>query len=188
MRRARIVSWFCFPFHTNIQKISEFLHLCTEIMKIRLLLIGKTEEEFLKTGIREYEMRISRYLPFEIVEIPALKNAANLSFAEQNSRECEMISKRLVPGDVVVLLDERGTEMRSVEFAAFLNKQFLSGNKNLVFVVGGPFGFDPAFKKNASSILSLSRMTFSHQMVRLFFTEQLYRALSIIRGESYHHE
>ncbi|MCX6304724.1 MAG: 23S rRNA (pseudouridine(1915)-N(3))-methyltransferase RlmH [Bacteroidetes bacterium] len=157
-------------------------------MKIKLLLCGKTEEEFLKTGIREYEMRINRYVPFQIVEIPALKNAANLSLAEQNARESVMISKHFSAGDVIVLLDEHGKEMRSVEFASFLNRQFLSGSKNLVFVVGGPYGIDPSLKKQASSILSLSRMTFSHQMVRLFFTEQLYRGLTIMRGESYHHE
>ncbi|MCX6268199.1 MAG: 23S rRNA (pseudouridine(1915)-N(3))-methyltransferase RlmH [Bacteroidetes bacterium] len=157
-------------------------------MKIKLLVSGKTEEEFLKTGIREYEMRIKRYIPFEIIEIPALKNAANFSAAEQNSREAVMVMKRFLPGDVIILLDEHGIEMRSKEFASFLNRQFLTGNKNLIFVVGGPFGFDPSLKKQASAILSLSRMTFSHQMVRLFFIEQLYRGLTIIRGESYHHE
>jgi len=157
-------------------------------MKIKLLLIGRTEEEFLKTGIREYELRIKRYIPFEIVEIPALKNAVNLSQTEQNAKEAVMISNKFLPGDIIVLLDEHGKEMKSTEFASFLNKQFLSGSKNLVFVVGGPFGFDPSLKKQASSILSLSRMTFSHQMVRLFFAEQLYRGLTIIRGESYHHE
>ncbi len=157
-------------------------------MKTRLLLIGKTEEEFLKKGIGEYETRIKRYIPFDLVEIPALKNAATCSQMEQNTRESEMIRKHIQPGDIVVLLDERGKEMRSLEFASFLNKQFISGSKNLLFVVGGPFGFDPAFKKQASFILSLSKMTFSHQMVRLFFTEQLYRALTILRGESYHHE
>ncbi len=163
-------------------------HLCIVIMKIRLLLIGKTEEEFLKTGLREYETRVKRYLPFEIVELPALKNQASLSQPEQMLRESEMVQKQIFPGDVVVLLDERGREMRSVEFAAFLNRQFLSGGKTLVFVAGGPYGFDPSMKRLAGSTLSLSKMTFSHQMVRLFFTEQLYRALSILRGESYHHE
>lgn len=157
-------------------------------MKIKLLVVGKTEEEFLKTGIHEYETRIKRYMSFSIVEIPALKNAANLSTAEQNARESVLISKQFLPGDIIVLLDEHGQEMRSAEFASFLNKQFLTGNKNLVFVIGGPFGFDPSLKKQAASVLSLSRMTFSHQMVRLFFTEQLYRGLTIIRGESYHHE
>jgi 23S rRNA (pseudouridine1915-N3)-methyltransferase len=157
-------------------------------MKIKLLLIGKTEEAYLRTGILEYEMRIRRYVPFEIIEIPALKNAANLSNAEQNARESMVLNKQFSPGDVIILLDERGAEMSSTAFASFLNKQFISGNKNLVFIVGGPFGFDPALKKQASFILSLSKMTFSHQMVRLFFTEQLYRGLTIIRGESYHHE
>jgi 23S rRNA (pseudouridine1915-N3)-methyltransferase len=157
-------------------------------MRTRLLLIGKTEEEFLKTGIREYEMRIKRYIPFEIIEIPALKNGANLTPAELNSRESLLLGKQFVPGDVIILLDEHGKEMTSKEFAVFLNKQFIAGNKNLVFVVGGPYGFDPDIKKKASFILSLSKMTFSHQMVRLFFTEQLYRGLTIIRGESYHHE
>jgi 23S rRNA (pseudouridine1915-N3)-methyltransferase len=157
-------------------------------MKIRLLLIGKTEEEFLKTGIQEYVMRVRRYVTFDIVEIPALKNAANLSAAEQNARESALLIKQFSPGDVIVLLDEHGKEMRSTEFAAFLNRQFLTSSKNLVFVVGGPYGFDPSVRKLASSMLSLSQMTFSHQMIRLFFTEQLYRALTIIRGESYHHE
>jgi 23S rRNA (pseudouridine1915-N3)-methyltransferase len=157
-------------------------------MKIRLLLIGKTEEAYLKSGIHEYELRVRKYIPFELTELPALKNTASLSQAEQNHRESEMIGKYIQPGDIVVLLDERGKEMRSVEFATFLNKQFITGNKNLLFVVGGPFGFDPMLKKQASFILSLSKMTFSHQMVRLFFTEQLYRALTILRGESYHHE
>jgi len=157
-------------------------------MKIRLLLIGKTEEDFLKAGIREYETRIKRYVIFELTEIPAIKNASNLSQQEQNHRESEMISKYIQTGDILVLLDERGKEMRSVEFASFLNRQFISGNKNLLFAVGGPFGFDESLKKKASFILSLSQMTFSHQMIRLFFTEQLYRALTILRGESYHHE
>ena len=157
-------------------------------MKIRLLVTGKTEDEFLKTGIREYETRVKRYVSFEITEIPSLKNQSGLSLDEQKLRESGLIQKQILPGDVVILLDEHGKEMRSTEFASFLNKQFLSGNKTLIFVVGGPFGFDPSMKKQAAGIVSLSRMTFSHQMVRLFFTEQLYRALSILRGESYHHE
>lgn len=157
-------------------------------MKIRLLVIGKTEEAYLQKGIAEYAGRVKHYVPFEITEIPALKNVATLSREQQNAREAEAVTKLLQPGDVVVLLDERGKEFRSVEFAEFLNRQFVSGAKNLVFVVGGPFGFDPSLKKMASATLSLSKMTFSHQMVRLFFAEQLYRALSILRGGSYHHE
>jgi len=157
-------------------------------MKVKLLLIGKTEEEYLKSGIKEYESRIKRYVPFEIIEIPGLKNSANFSQSEVCTRESSLIARNIVPGDFLILLDETGKEMRSVEFASFLNRLFVSGHKNLVFVVGGPFGFDPQFKKQASFILSLSKMTFSHQMVRLFFTEQFYRGLSIIRGEQYHHE
>jgi 23S rRNA (pseudouridine1915-N3)-methyltransferase len=157
-------------------------------MKIRLLVTGKTEEPYLREGILEYESRIRHYVPFEITEIPALKNAATLSAAEQNAREADLIERQIRPGDMVVLLDEQGREYRSVEFATFLNQRFLSGSKSLVFVVGGPFGFDPRLTKKAGFILSLSKMTFSHQMVRLFFTEQLYRALSILRGTSYHHE
>ncbi len=157
-------------------------------MKIRLLLVGKTEEDYLLKGITEYVNRIRFYIPFEIIEIPALKNVATLTREQQNTKEAEAISRHLQPGDVVVLLDERGKEYRSVEFSTFLNRHFISGAKSLVFVVGGPFGFDPSLNKRASSTLSLSKMTFSHQMVRLFFTEQLYRALSILRGGSYHHE
>ncbi|MCK9220496.1 MAG: 23S rRNA (pseudouridine(1915)-N(3))-methyltransferase RlmH [Bacteroidales bacterium] len=157
-------------------------------MKIRLLVIGKTEATWLREGINDYEMRVKHYLPFEITEIPALKNSAALSQEEQNLRESELIRKQIQTGDILVLLDEHGKEMRSTEFSTFLNKQFVSGNKTLLFVVGGPFGFDPSLKKQAAFLLSLSKMTFSHQMVRLFFAEQLYRALTILHGASYHHE
>jgi 23S rRNA (pseudouridine1915-N3)-methyltransferase len=157
-------------------------------MKIRLLVTGKTDEEYLRTGIQEYTSRIRRYVPFETVEIPVPKHPAGLSLQLQCQKEAELIRKHCSPGDMVVLLDERGQEMRSAEFAGFLNRQFLSGGKSLVFIVGGPFGFDPSLRKAAGATLSLSRMTFSHQMVRLFFIEQLYRALTILRGESYHHE
>lgn len=157
-------------------------------MKIKLILVGKTDEAYLQEGITQYRMRISHYVPFEIIEIPAQKNQVSLSQPELRSKELQSIEKHLKPGDVVVLLDERGKELRSVEFAAYLNKQFVAGSKTLVFIVGGAFGFDETLKGKASYILSLSKMTFSHQMVRLFFTEQLYRALSILKGESYHHE
>ncbi len=157
-------------------------------MKIRLLVIGKTEEGYLHHGLMEYLNRVKHYMPFEITEIPALKNVSSLTRDQQNAKEAEVITRQLQPGDVVVLLDERGKEYRSVEFAAFLNRHFVSGAKTLVFVVGGPFGFDPSLKKLASSSLSLSKMTFSHQMVRLFFAEQLYRALTILHGSGYHHE
>ncbi len=157
-------------------------------MKIRLLVTGKTEEEYLRTGIREYEARIRRYVPFEITEIPAIKNTSRLPVAEQKSWEAEAIRKQVQAGDILVLLDEHGKEMTSAGFAKFLNQRFLAGNKGLVFIVGGPFGFDESLRKGAHHIISLSKLTFSHQMVRLFFTEQLYRAMTILRGESYHHE
>ena len=157
-------------------------------MKIKLIVVGKTEEAYLREGIGEYSTRIGRYVPFEIIEIPAGKNPVSMPHSEQKSREMQLIDKHLKAGDVIVLLDEHGKEMRSVEFASFLNRQFLAGAKNLIFIVGGPFGFDDALKSKASFLVSLSKMTFSHQMVRLFFTEQLYRAMTILKGESYHHE
>jgi len=157
-------------------------------MKIKLILIGKTDETWLQSGIEAYRMRVSHYIPFEIVEIPAQKNQASLSQSELKVKEMQSAERFIRPGDVVVLLDERGQGLRSVEFAAFLNKQFVSGAKNLIFIVGGAYGFDESFKNKASFLLSLSKMTFSHQMARLFFTEQLYRALSILKGELYHHE
>jgi 23S rRNA (pseudouridine1915-N3)-methyltransferase len=157
-------------------------------MKIKLILVGKTEVEYLQSGVNDYRMRVTHYIPFEIIEIPALKNQVSLSSDVLKSKEAQSIEKFIRQGDVVILLDENGKEMRSVEFAAFLNKQFISGAKNLVFVVGGAFGFDESFKRKAAFLLSLSKMTFPHQLVRLFFTEQLYRALTILKGESYHHE
>ncbi len=157
-------------------------------MKIRLLVTGKTEEDYLRRGIMEYETRIKRYLPFEISELPTPRNIARLPVPEQKQREAETIMKQVQPGDTLVLLDEYGKEMTSAGFARFLNQRFLSGNKTMLFVVGGPFGFDESVRKSAHHIISLSKMTFSHQMVRLFFTEQLYRALTILRGESYHHD
>lgn len=157
-------------------------------MKIVLLLIGKTEGSWLKSAIEEYTSRIKRYLPFEIKEIPSLKNCANLSKTEWKSKEAEKILPLLHSSDHVILLDERGTEMTSVKFSDFLNKKLQSGIKKIVFIVGGPFGFDEVLKERADFQLSLSKMTFSHQMVRLFFAEQVYRAMSIIRNESYHHE
>ena len=157
-------------------------------MKIRLLVIGKTEEEYLRTGIRVYEGRIKRYVPFEMVEIPAIKNISSLSLMEQKSREAILINKQISSGDFVVLLDEHGKELTSTAFSKFLNQIFISGNRNVNFIIGGPFGFDDSLPVRADQIISLSKMTFSHQMVRLFFTEQLYRALTILRGEAYHHD
>jgi 23S rRNA (pseudouridine1915-N3)-methyltransferase len=157
-------------------------------MKLKLLAIGKTESPYLLEGLIDYESRIRRYIPLEITEIPGLKNASNLTKSEWKGKESTKILQQLNPSDIVILLDEKGKEMTSMEFSSFLNQKFSSGSKNLVFVIGGPYGFDESVKKMAQSILSLSKMTFSHQMVRLFFLEQLYRALTILRNEAYHHE
>ncbi|MFH1160873.1 MAG: 23S rRNA (pseudouridine(1915)-N(3))-methyltransferase RlmH [bacterium] len=157
-------------------------------MKIRLLCMGKTDESIVQTGIEVYASRIKRYAPFEIREVPSLKHASTLSIREIISKECELILRQLENGDFVVLLDERGKQFPSKEFASFLNQRFLSGGKSLVFVTGGAFGFDEKVRNRADFILSLSKMTFPHQLVRLIFTEQLYRALTILRNEVYHHE
>ncbi len=157
-------------------------------MKVKLVAIGKTEEPYLITGMKEYETRITRYLPLDIVEIPGLKNTSHLSKPEWKAKEAAKILPVFTNSDIIILLDENGKEMTSVEFSSFLNLKFSSGSKNLVFVIGGPYGFDESVKKKAHFHLALSQMTFSHQMVRLFFLEQLYRALTILRNEAYHHE
>jgi 23S rRNA (pseudouridine1915-N3)-methyltransferase len=157
-------------------------------MKIRFVVIGKTEEEYLRIGISGYLDRIKRYVPIEYLELPALKNAASLSIPEQQLREQEIFMKHIHKGETIILLDERGKQLGSKELAQYLNLRMLSGIKSLVFLAGGPYGFHSDMKKQAHELISLSKMTFSHQMVRLLFTEQLYRAFTIIRNESYHHE
>jgi 23S rRNA (pseudouridine1915-N3)-methyltransferase len=157
-------------------------------MKVKLLAIGKTDEAYLIKGMEEYRNRINRYLSLEIVELPGLKNASHHSKQEWKSKEAAKILPYLTPTDVIILLDEKGKEMTSVGFSTFLNQKFSSGSKNLVFVIGGPYGFDESVVKKSHFRLSLSKMTFSHQMVRLFFLEQFYRALTILRNEAYHHE
>lgn len=157
-------------------------------MKIRFIVIGKTDEEYLRTGIGHYLSRLKHYIPIEYLELPALKNASSLSKAEQKAREKDLLLKNIQPGEQIVLLDEHGKQMKSAEFAGFLNRKMISGIKSLVFVVGGPFGFDPSMMHPGTELISLSKMTFSHQMVRLIFAEQLYRAFTILRNEAYHHE
>jgi 23S rRNA (pseudouridine1915-N3)-methyltransferase len=156
-------------------------------MKIKLILTGKTDESYLKTGIEEYERRIKRYIPFETITIPGIKASQTLSHKEIKLKEAEKIQQYLSVQDFIVVLDEKGKEMSSVDFSAFLSQKFNSSIKTVVFIVGGPFGADEELKRRANLIISLSQMTFSHQMVRLFFTEQLYRALTILANESYHH-
>jgi 23S rRNA (pseudouridine1915-N3)-methyltransferase len=157
-------------------------------MKITLVVIGKTEETWLRAAIAEYAGRVKRYTAFEMVEIPALRETKSLPADVQKRKEATLFGKHIGEGDLLVLLDEHGKENGSVQFAAFLNRLFSAGRKNLVFAVGGPYGFDESLRNRADHLLSLSRMTFSHQMVRAIFLEQLYRAMTILRNESYHHE
>jgi 23S rRNA (pseudouridine1915-N3)-methyltransferase len=156
-------------------------------MKITLLIVGKTEDAYLKEGIEKYLKRLKHYTKFAIIEIDELKNTKALTQEQQKAKEAELILKKISPTDQIILLDEKGTELSSTQFAAYIDKKAISSVVNLVFIVGGPYGFDQAIYQRANDKLSLSRMTFSHQMVRLFFAEQLYRAFTIIKGEPYHH-
>lgn len=157
-------------------------------MKVVLLVVGKTNDKNFINSISEYQKRLKFYIPFELVELPELKNNRNLSEAQQKQLEGESILASLDNSDLVVLLDDKGVEYTSMQFSAFMQRSMASGAKRLVFIVGGPYGFSQAVYDRANSKLSLSRMTFSHQMVRLVFVEQLYRAMTILRGEPYHHE
>lgn len=157
-------------------------------MKICLLVVGKTTTDFLREGIDEYASRVSRFIPFEIRVIPDVKTSRKLTPQLQKEAEGELILAQIQGGDHVVLLDERGREFTSREFSDFLEQKTLSVPKTLFFVVGGPYGFSPAVYARADSKLSLSRMTFPHEMVRLFFVEQIYRALTIARNMPYHHD
>ena len=157
-------------------------------MKITLLVVGKTEDKYLIDGMEKYLNRLKHYIGFTLVVIPELKNTKSLTEAQQKSKEAESIMKHLNNSDHVVLLDEKGKKYTSVSFSAYLNKQMIGSMQHLVFIIGGPYGFDDSIYARANSSLSLSDMTFSHQMVRLFFIEQLYRAFSILKGEPYHHE
>jgi len=156
-------------------------------VKITLIQVGGTVDKYLKSGIEEYNKRMQHYTRFENIEIKDIKNAGKLSHDELKKKEAAEINSRLLAGDFVVLLDERGKEYSSEKFANFIQKQMNSGVKRLVFIIGGAFGFSEEIYKRANSQLALSQMTFSHRMIRLLFTEQLYRAHTILRGEPYHH-
>lgn len=157
-------------------------------MKTCLLVIGKTDAAYVREGIDEYEKRLRRYIPYEMKVLPDVKNAKNMGESLQKEKEGEMILEQLQVTDLVVLLDEKGRQYTSVEFSDFLAQKMLGGVKRLVFVIGGPYGFSEAVYRRANDKLSLSRMTFSHQMVRMIFAEQVYRAMTILKGEPYHHE
>ena len=156
-------------------------------MTIKLIAIGKTDNKELLSLINDYKKRLSFYIKFEFEIIPDIKNSKNLSETQQKQKEGELILGKLKPTDVLILLDENGKQHDSISFSNYLQKHMNSGIKQLVFVIGGPYGFSEDVYKKANGKLSLSKMTFSHQMVRLFFTEQLYRGFTILRNEPYHH-
>ena len=157
-------------------------------MKTKLIYVGKTGKSFLTEGEKEYTKRVKRYTPFETIELPDVKNAKKHTEEEIKSIEAEAILKKIKPSDYVVLLDEKGSEFTSIQFASYIQKQFNSGSQGLVFVIGGPYGFSNEVYQRANDQLALSKLTFSHQMVRMFFIEQLYRGLTILKNEPYHHQ
>ncbi len=157
-------------------------------MKITLLVVGKTTDNNINILIDNYLARLKFYTDFAIQVIPELKNAKNMRQEEQKEKEGDLILKQLEDADDIILLDEHGKEYTSVAFSEEINKRALSGKRKVYFVVGGPYGFSKKVYQRANSLISFSKMTFSHQMIRLFFVEQLYRAMTIIRGEPYHHQ
>ena len=157
-------------------------------MKIKLLVIGKTDDKNLGQLIEKYQQRLSHYINFDVEIIPDIKNVKNLSQLQQKEKEGELILSKLKNTDQMVLLDEKGKEFRSLDFANFLQKKMNSGIKQLVLVIGGPYGFSKSVYKKTTGKISLSKMTFSHQMIRLFIVEQLYRGFTILKNEPYHHE
>lgn len=157
-------------------------------MKFTLLVVGKTVEKHYIAAINDYTERTKHYTSFDIEVIPELKKTKSLSMEQQKEKEGELILKALQPGDVVVLLDEHGKEFRSIEFANWIERKMHTVNKRLVFIIGGPYGFSQAVYGAAQEKISLSKMTFSHQMIRLIFVEQLYRAMTILNNGPYHHE
>lgn len=157
-------------------------------MKITLLAIGKTNAKYLQEGIEQYTKRLSHYIPFELKILPDVKTTKALITDKQKEMEGEMFLSAIQQGDWVTLLDERGKEFTSRDFASYIDKKMITIPKNLIFIIGGPYGFSKAMYDRANEKLSLSKMTFSHEMIRLFFVEQIYRAMTILKGEPYHHD
>ena len=169
--------------HCNAATLQHF----NNFMKITFLTVVKTDESWLKDGIAKYVSRLKHYTRLSVIEIDELKNSRSLTQEQQKAKEGELILKKLMPLDHVILLDENGMQLSSQQFAAYIDKKALGSVDHLVFIVGGPYGFSRDVYDRANDKLSLSAMTFSHQMVRLFFVEQLYRAFTILKGEPYHH-
>lgn len=157
-------------------------------MKLHVIFTGKTTGKLFQEAIADYSKRLTHYVPFTIEELPDLKNTKSLNEEQQKEREADMLFEKLQQGDVLVLLDEKGKEFTSREFSAYLEQKLHTVNKRLVFLIGGPYGFSQRVYDAAQGKISLSKMTFSHQMVRLFLVEQIYRSFTIIKGEPYHHD
>ncbi|MEJ6662944.1 MAG: 23S rRNA (pseudouridine(1915)-N(3))-methyltransferase RlmH [Flavobacteriaceae bacterium] len=157
-------------------------------MKITLLLVGKTDDSTIGQLVDDYTKRLSHYVSFNHQVLPDLKKTKHLTQEQQKQQEGNLLMAQIAPADYVILLDEKGKQYSSIRFSEFIQKQLNSGVKHVVFVVGGPYGFSDLIYERSNALLSLSPMTFSHQMVRLFFTEQLYRAFTILKGEPYHHQ
>ena len=157
-------------------------------MKITLLTVGKTDKDWVRQGMDIYISRLKHYIPFSVVEIPELKNVSSLTKDQIKTREGELILKNVRPTDDLILMDEKGKQYTSVELAKVIQDKISYAGKDMVFVIGGAYGFSDAVYQRAYSRISLSKMTFSHQMVRAIFVEQIYRAFTIMRGEPYHHE
>ncbi len=157
-------------------------------MKIKLVVIGKTDDRHIIEGLVKYQTRLKHYISFEYIELPDVKKNRNLSQEQQKKMEGTILLNTINPGDFVVLLDEKGKMFTSREFAAYTEKRMISGTKHMVFIIGGPFGFSDEIYNMANAKVSLSKMTFSHQLVRLIFFEQLYRAMTILKNEPYHHD
>jgi len=157
-------------------------------LKIKLLAIGKTDHKSIKSLIEEYSKRLNHYIKFELLIIPDIKNSKNLSEEQQKQKEGELILSKIGNFDELVLLDENGKDFTSIGYSKYLQKKMNSGVKNLVFVIGGPYGFSEEVYSRAKEKISLSRMTFSHQMIRIFIIEQIYRGFTILRNEPYHHQ
>ena len=157
-------------------------------MRIHVMFIGKTMGKLFQEAISDYQQRLTHYVPFAIEEVPDLKNTKSLTEEQQKEKEADMVFDRLQSGDVLVLLDEKGKEFTSREFSTFLENKMHTVNKRLVLLIGGPYGFSQRIYDAAQGKISLSKMTFSHQMVRLFLVEQIYRAFTIMRGQPYHHD
>ncbi len=180
--RQKVVDKFIFSFHIRYQFVSVIF------MKIVVIAVGKTSTDYISRGVDEFLKRANRYLSVELTVIPDIKASKALTEETQKQQEGRNILASLQPGDIVTLLDERGKELTSREFSGMIERRMIQGTKRLVFVIGGPYGFSKEVYERADSKLSLSRMTFTHEMVRLFFVEQIYRAMTIMRGEPYHHD